>query len=70
LFWHFYFNNKISYGFLIQEGIIKGPPQSITEIGHGSYLTIKDRGILIMVLLSIKPKFVNQIIKGNKKFEF
>jgi len=42
--WHFYFNNEISYDFLIKEGIINGPPQSITEIDHRSYLKIKDKG--------------------------
>ena len=35
-------------------------PQSITEIDHRSYLKIKDKGVLIMVLLSIKP---NSLIK-------
>ncbi len=42
--WHFYFNNEISYSFLIKEGIINGPPQSIIEIEHNSYLKIKDKG--------------------------
>ncbi|MHA1344648.1 MAG: PIN domain-containing protein [Promethearchaeota archaeon] len=41
---HFYFKNPISYDDLLNNSILQGPPQSITEIEHKKYLKIKEMG--------------------------
>ena len=42
--YHFHFKKSISYDKLIKFQILKGPPQSITEISHENYLKIKKWG--------------------------
>lgn len=41
---HFHFDNPVGYDFLLQQGILKGPPQTIIEIDDSSYRTIKHAG--------------------------
>lgn len=41
---HFYLRNPISYEDLLKNNLLQGPPQSITEIDHQKYLTIKEMG--------------------------
>ena len=41
---HFYLKNPISYKELIKSNILQGRPQSITEIEHQKYLSIKEKG--------------------------
>ncbi len=41
---HFYLKSPISYEDLLENNILLGPPQSITEIDHQKYLKIKEKG--------------------------
>ncbi|MFX1365914.1 MAG: GNAT family N-acetyltransferase [Promethearchaeota archaeon] len=41
---HFYLRNPVSYDTLLNKNLLKGPPQSITEIDHKKYLIIKEVG--------------------------
>jgi hypothetical protein len=41
---HFHFKNPVQYKTLLKEKILRGPPQSITEIGHENYQKIKFLG--------------------------
>ena len=41
---HFYLKSPISYEDLLENNILLGPPQSITEIDHQKYLKIKEMG--------------------------
>ena len=41
---HFYFREFISYKKLLDQNILQGPAQSITEIDHQKYLYIKQKG--------------------------
>ncbi|MHA1409730.1 MAG: GNAT family N-acetyltransferase [Candidatus Odinarchaeia archaeon] len=43
---HFYFDNPVEYQFLINNYILKGPPQTITEITDSNYMLIKKEGVL------------------------
>ncbi len=42
--WHFYIENPLILNDLIENDILRGAPQSITEIDHDKYLKIKERG--------------------------
>lgn len=68
---HLYLPNPLNLKYLIENGILKGVPQSITEINHERYLILKKMVANSMnVLLSIKPIYVNEILAGKKIFEF
>ena len=41
---HFHFKKPVRYKKLLKENILRGPPQSITEIGHENYEKIKKLG--------------------------
>ncbi len=41
---HFHFKKLIAYNFLEEHRILRGPPQTITEIKHNKYLIIKKKG--------------------------
>ena len=41
---HFYLKSPISFEDLIENNILQGPPQSITQIDHQKYLKIKEIG--------------------------
>ena len=43
---HFYLPNPLGLSELVQKSILNGPPQSITEINHEQYLTLKSGGKL------------------------
>jgi hypothetical protein len=41
---HFHFKKPVKYNKLLEEKILRGPPQSITEIEHEDYQKIKKLG--------------------------
>lgn len=43
---HLYLPNPLNLNYLIENGILKGAPQSITEINHEQYLILKNGGKL------------------------
>jgi hypothetical protein len=43
---HFFFPNRLSLAYLQDKGILKAAPQSITEINHEQYLSLKTGGKL------------------------
>jgi len=44
--WHFHFPSPVAIQELDEMGVLKAAPQSIAQIGHKKYLTIKSRGSL------------------------
>jgi hypothetical protein len=41
---HFHFKKPVKFNKLLKEKILRGPPQSITEIEHEDYRKIKKLG--------------------------
>jgi len=40
--WNMHFEKPIKYGYLLDNGILKGPPQTIIKVPHNKYIKIKE----------------------------
>jgi hypothetical protein len=44
--WHFHLPNSLTLEELKEIGVLKGPPQSLTQISHENYIIVKKRGLI------------------------